>query len=75
MTLNTLKQDKNKRFLLSEQVKFRLQEKGFLKVFNYTDYNHFKSQVKKEFNKSYAIADLFIADNLANECDFNDYIF
>jgi len=76
MTLTTIKSDKNKRFLLSEQVKTRLQEKGFLKVFNYPDYNHFKNQVQEEFNKCYAIADLFISENEGtNTSDFNDYIF
>lgn len=76
MTLITIKKDKNKRFLLSEQVKTRLQEKGFLKVFNYPDFNHFKNQVQEEFNKGYAIAELFISENEGtNTSDFNDYIF
>jgi hypothetical protein len=76
MTLITIKNTKNKSFLLSEQVKFRLQEKGLSKVFNYPDYQHFKNQVQEAFNKSYAIAELFISENQeANESDFNDYIF
>ena len=76
MTLTTIKSDKNKRFLLSEQVKTLLQEKGFSKLFNYPDYNYFKNQVQEEFNKCYAIADRFISENEeANTSDFNDYIF
>lgn len=76
MTLITIKKDKNKRFLLSEQVKTILQEKGFLKVFNYSDYNYFKEQVTNTFNKAKAIADLFISENIDyNHSDFNDYIF
>ena len=76
MTLTTIKSDKSKCFLLSEQVKNHLQEKGFLKVFNYPDYHHFKNQVQEAFNKSYAIAEIFISDNEgANTSDFNDYIF
>lgn len=76
MTLIKIKKYKNKRFLLSEQVKTRLQEKGLSKVFNYPDYQYFKNQVREAFNKSYAIAELFISENKeANESDFNDYIF
>lgn len=76
MTLITIKSGKNKRFLLSEQVKKILQEKGYLKVFNYSDYNHYKDQVKEAFNKAVAIADLFISENKeTNNSDFNDYIF
>ncbi|MDN3665626.1 hypothetical protein ACFFU1_16735 [Algibacter miyuki] len=76
MTLTAIKKNKNNSFLPSEQVKTILQEKGMLKVFNYSDYEYFKSQVKKEFNKSYAIAELFISENLGvNESDLNEYIF
>ena len=76
MTLTAIKSNKNKRFLLSEQVKTILQEKGFLKVFNYQDFNHYKDQVKEAFNKAVTIAELFVLDNEeANSSDFNDYIF
>ena len=76
MTLTAIKKDKNKRFLLSEQVKTILHEKGYLKIFNYQDYNHFKSQVQDTFNKALAIANLFILENMSdNESDFNDYLF
>jgi hypothetical protein len=76
MTLTTIKSNKNKSFLPSEQVKTILKEKGFLKVFNYSDYEYFKNQVQEEFNKTYAIAELFISENLeSNKSDLNDYIF
>lgn len=76
MTLITINEGKNKRFLLSEQVKRILQEKGFLKLFNYSDYNYYKNNVTEAFNKAVAIAELFILDNEhATESDFNDYIF
>jgi hypothetical protein len=76
MTLITIKKGKNTRFLLSEQVKTILHEKGFLKVFNYSDYNHYKEIVKDAFNKALAIAELFISDNeTTNNSDFNEYIF
>lgn len=76
MTLTTIKKDKSKRFLLSEQVKNILQKKGLLKIFNYQDYNYYKEQVKEAFNKAVTIAELFILDNEdANSSDFNDYIF
>jgi hypothetical protein len=76
MTQLPIKQNKNKGFLLSEQVKTILQEKGFLKVFNYNDYNYFKNSVKDAFNKAYTIAELFITENQQeNNSDLNDYIF
>lgn len=76
MTLITIKKGKNTRFLLSEQVKTILQEKGFLKVFNYSDFQYYKLQAKTEFNKALAIAEKFIADNESeNLSDFNSYIF
>jgi hypothetical protein len=76
MTQLPIKQNKNKRFLLSEQVKSILQEKGFLKVFNYSDYIYFKNSAKNAFNKAYAIAELFISENQQEtNSDFNEYIF
>lgn len=76
MTLTTIKKNKNKRFLLSEQVKELLLQKGFLKVFNYQDYNYYKEQLKDSFNKAIDIAERFISDNdTTNTSDFNDYIF
>ena len=76
MTLTAIKNDKNKRFLLSEQVKEILLKKGYLKIFNYSDYNHFKQVAKDSFNKAFFIAELFISDyQTTNNSDLNDYIF
>lgn len=76
MTLTAIKRDKNKVFLLSEQVKRHLNNKGFLKLFNYPDYEYFKKKVKNSSNKAVEIANLFIDDNQnINESDFADYIF
>lgn len=75
MTLTTINR-KNNPFLLSEQVKEILRAKGFLKVFNYTDYNYFKECTKNAFNKAQAIAERFIEDySSTNESDFNEYVF
>lgn len=63
-------------FLLSNQVKRKLQEKGYSKVFNYADYDYYKRKVKDAFNKVNAIVDLFIQDNMTtNQSDYQDYIF
>lgn len=76
MTLTMIKQDKNKRFLLSEQVKRILHEKGLLKIFNYSDYNYYKEITKNSFNRALDIAEKFIEDcTTTNESDFSDYIF
>ena len=47
-------------FLLSNQVKAILQQKGYSSIFNFSDYGVFKIQCKKAFNKAVAIADKFI---------------
>jgi len=76
MTLTTIKKDKNNSFLLSEQVKKILLEKGYLKIFNYAEYHHYKKNVKDVFNKAFTIAELFILDNEDTiNSDLNDYIF
>jgi len=76
MTLTTIKTDKSKLFLLSEQVKRHLNEKGFLKLFNYSDYEYFKGKVKGTANKAQEIANLFIEENqTTNESDLHEYIF
>lgn len=76
MTLTAIKSDKNKVFLLSEQVKVLLHQKGFLKVFNYSDYNYFKVKAQHSYNKALAICEMFIQENSqVCESDFNDYIF
>ena len=76
MTLTAIKTSKNKTFLLSEQVKRILNNKGFLKVFNYRDYEYFKAIVKSNFNRAQEIANLFIEENKhTNESDLAEYIF
>ena len=72
---NTIDKSKNTAFKLSAQVKNELQQKGFSKLFNFSDYLHFKKQCKHAFNKAVAIADLFIQENNTNNSDFNDYVF
>lgn len=66
---------KNTSIKLSDQVKNHLSEKGFSSLFNYSDYQYYKAQVKEAFNKAYSIAELFISENNQNESDFNEYIF
>ncbi len=59
---------------ISYQVRQILNEKGYSFLFNWSDYSHFKSQVKNAFNKAQAIADLFISETEA-ESDYNEYNF
>ena len=66
---------KNTSIKLSEQVKKYLSEKGYSSLFNYSDYQYYKAQVKEAFNKAYSIAELFISENNQTESDFNEYIF
>ena len=62
-------------FLLSEQVKKILRYKGFTSIFNYSDYEYFKTECADAFNKALAIADRFILDAETTQNDLNDYIF
>lgn len=66
---------KNTAFKLSEQVKATLHAKGYSFLFNYSDYEYYKAQAKKAFNKAQTIAELFIQDNNTNESDFSEYVF
>lgn len=66
---------KNTSIKLSDQVKNYLFEKGYSALFNYSDYQYYKAQAKKAFNKAHAIAELFISENNQNESDYNGYIF
>lgn len=66
---------KNTSIKLSDQVKNYLSEKGYSALFNYSDYQYYKQQVKEAFNKAYTIAELFISENNQNESDFNEYLF
>lgn len=75
MHKNSITESKNNAFKLSTQVKSILHERGLSKVFNYTDYEHFKKQCTNAWNKAQAIAELFIQDNQNTNSDFNDYVF
>lgn len=72
---NTTSKSKINAFLLSEQVKTILHEKGQSKIFNYQDYEYFKKQCLTAFNKAQAIADKFTADYCEIKSDINEYIF
>ncbi|MFB9055073.1 hypothetical protein ACFFVB_18475 [Formosa undariae] len=73
----TTRQNTNKcnPFLVSNQVKEILTQKGFSSLFNYSDYDYFKNQCKNAFNKAVAIAELFIQEATQEKNDFNEYIF
>lgn len=75
MENNITNQNKTTAFLLSEQVKTILQEKGFSALFNYNDYLFFKRRCAKAFNRAQAIAEMFISEANPQVNDFNDYIF
>lgn len=66
---------KNTSFKLSEQVQNILTEKGFSFLFNWNDYNHFKKQASKAWNKAQAIAELFLQECGNQNSDFSEYIF
>lgn len=73
MISTTIKKDKTKAYLLSEQVKSILLNRGYLKAFNWADYNYFKEVCKDSFNKALAIAERFMDDDI--QSDFEDYVF
>ena len=72
ITTEITNENKNKSFLLSNQVKKILHQNGFSKVFNYNDYKFFKEQCKDAFNKAEAIANKFIEEN-ESQSDFLEY--
>lgn len=74
MTSQASNTSKVNRFKISEQVKSILHAKGFSKVFNYQDYEHFKTVCKDAFNKAQSIANMFIEEHQADS-DFADYQF
>lgn len=57
---------------LSLQVKEILQKEGFSFLFNWSDYKHFKKQTKKNFNRAFQIASLFISESCQTS-DFSEY--
>ncbi len=62
-------------FLLSERVKRILYKNGYSHIFNYPEYNEFKSLSEglTGNEKALFIAELFI-ENTAEQSDFADYI-
>lgn len=66
---------KNSPFLLSNQVKAILQNRGFSSLFNFSDYELFKRNCKDAFNKPLAIVEQFLAEAEPEQNDFNQYIF
>jgi len=75
MEISNTNENKSNPFLLSNQVKTILQQKGYSSVFNFSDYKFFKSKCKKAFNKAVAIADKFIEEANPNQNDFLNYTF
>lgn len=59
---------------LSTQVQEILSKNGYSHLFNFQDYNFFKSQCKTEFNQALKIAQLFVEYHGA-ESDYQEYIF
>lgn len=75
MTTITSNSHKSNSFTLSTQVQKILHEKGYSRFFNFTDFQYYKKQVKDQFNKAQAIAELFIQENENELSDFQEYIF
>ena len=61
-------------FQTSAIVKNILHEKGFSFLFNWSDYEYYKNQCKKAFNKPYSIAEKFI-EQAEQDSEFNQYPF
>lgn len=72
MTLTTF-HAKNTSNSISYQVRQILNQKGFSFLWNWDDFAHYRSQVKNEFNKAVAIAELFIS-NSDTQSDYDEYI-
>lgn len=70
-----ISKDKSTAFQLSTQVKNILRKKGFSSLFNYQDYQVFKTRCKQAFNPAFAIADMFMELAEPEQNDFNDYLF
>ena len=61
-------------FKLSDQVKRILHFNGLDKVFNFSEYEIFKTATAGAFNRPLAIANLFI-EQYQDESDLNEYQF
>ncbi len=75
MTTITSNSHKSNNFTLSTQVQKILHTKGYSRLFNFTDFQYYKKQVKDQFNKAEVIAELFIQENENELSDFQEYIF
>lgn len=60
---------------LSDKVYQILKDKGFTKLFNWTDYQFFKKESANQANPAQWIADQFISWNSHELSDFADYEF
>lgn len=65
---------KNTSNYLSYQVRQILNQKGYSFLWNWDDYQYFKSLCKNAFNKAQAIAEKFLEET-NTKSDFNEYIF
>lgn len=61
-------------FKLSDQVKEKLHQKGYSFLWNWDDYQYFKSTCKNAYNKAQAIAEKFLEET-NTKSDYNEYIF
>ncbi|WP_116787625.1 hypothetical protein [Flavobacterium psychrotrophum] len=68
-------QGKATAFKPSEQVFAILHERGLSKIFNYSDYEHFKKQCKGAFNRAQAIAEMFIEYHEDTHSDYEEYVY
>lgn len=66
--------NKTTSFKLSDKVFSLLHSKGYSSIFNYTDFEYFKRKAKNAFNKTQAIAEMFIEEN-TTQSDFKEYLF
>ncbi len=71
--MNTQTNNKRKNSL-SNEVKQILSKRGFSFLFNWSDYQLFKTKSKNAFNRAVAISEMFIQEN-SQSSDFNEYIF
>ncbi len=74
MTQNNSNSHKNTANYLSYQVRQILNQKGYSFLWNWDDYQYFKSTCKNAFNKAQAIAEKFLEET-NTKSDYNEYIF
>lgn len=74
MTHTNFNSHKSTQNYLSYQVRQILNQKGYSFLWNWDDYQYFKSTCKNAFNKAQAIAEKFLEDT-NTKSDYNEYIF